>query len=526
MNLVEGVVCMASNLIDLWRRNHYLLNKSEPVKERNKSYTIRQIIGLCLGPALFLLLQFVIAPNDMTIEARSVLGITLWIATWWITEPVPIPATSLLPIILLPLTGATDAKTVSEAYGNTTIFLFMGGFMIALAMEKWELHKRVAISILTMVGTNAKMIVLGFMIATGFISMWISNTAAALMMLPIGMAIISQVQSIFSDQNEKNAINFQKSMLLGIAYGASIGGLGTLIGTPPNLIFAGVVREIYGYEISFVRWMLLGVPLASALLIITWYYLTKIAFPIKIKNIEGSQNIIANEKIKLGKMDYEEKMVSLIFVVTAICWVIRPLINKFVPGVDDTSIAIGAGLALFVIPSRNKRGDKLLDWEATKKLPWGILLLFGGGLAIANGFISSGLAKWIIAQLNILAGIELIIILLALSIIVKFLTEVTSNTATATMLLPIMASLALAINVHPFSLMIAATLTAALAFMMPVGTPPNAIVFATNCLRIGDMVKAGLIINVISIFIVVLAVYYIVPVVWGIDLNIFPETFK
>lgn len=527
---------MASTIDNLRKKYHNPLveKKAEGKKSTNEvsGLSTRQKAGLVLGPSLFIMFLFIFTPTGMPYEARAVLASTLWIATWWITEPIPIPATSLFPIILFPLTGALDSKTVTSTYGNNTIYLFMGGFMIALAMEKWGLHKRIALFILTMVGTSTNRIILGFMVATGFLSMWISNTASAMMMVPIGMAIVMQVSAMFNDETAKNesgdsldAVNFRKSILLGIAYSASIGGLGTLIGTPPNIIFAGVVKEIYGIDISFAKWMLFGIPISLIMLMVTWYFLVKIAFPMKMKKIPSGQDIINTEKKNLGKMGFEEKIILVIFFLAAISWISRPLINKFIPGINDTTIALIAGLILFMIPSLSKKGQQILNWDTVKELPWGILLLFGGGLAIAKGFMDTGLANWIINQLTFLDGVNFVLILIVLAIIVKFLTEITSNTATATMLFPIMASLALAIGVHPFSLMIVAGLTASMAFMMPVGTPPNAIVFATNHLKIGDMVKAGILINIISIVIVILAVYYLLPFIWGIDLQVYPDIF-
>jgi len=339
------------------------------------------------------------------------------------------------------------------------------------------------------------------------------------------MAIINNVADKFGERNNKDANNFKKSMLLGIAYGASIGGVATLIGTPPNIIFAGIVKKMYGIDISFAKWMLFGMPIAIVMLFITWVLLFKLVFPLKMNKIPCGQDIIQNEKKVLGKIGFEEKTVLTVFLITALLWMTRPLLNHFIPYLNDTIIALTAGLVLFIIP-KNNEGKTILDWETVKQLPWGILLLFGGGLAIANGFMSSGLAEWIINQLSVLDGVNFVIILLTLSILVKFLTELTSNTATATMLLPIMASLALAIGVHPYSLMIAACLSASMAFMLPVGTPPNAIVFGSNHLKIGDMVKTGFIINIISIIIIVLAIYYFLPLIWGIDLKVYPGIFS
>lgn len=489
-----------------------------------------QLIGLFLGPALFTFIMLFLSPEGMSSEAKSVLASTVWIATWWITEAIPIPATSLLPIVLFPMTGALGTGEVTASYGGTTIYLFLGGFLIALAMERWNLHKRIALTIIAVIGTSTQRIVLGFMVATGFLSMWISNTATALMMVPIGSAIIYQMSSSISDQ--KNVIvqedkNFSKALMLGIAYSASIGGLATIIGTPPNAILAGVVQEIYGVKISFVSWMMFGVPLTAVLLGLTWYFLIK-SLPFKRKEIPGGGEIIKEQRNALGKASYEEKAVLAIFLLTASLWIFYP----FVPSswgwiaLDDTMIAILAGVLLFIIPSINKRGTGLLDWETAKNVPWGILLLFGAGLAIAAGFNKTGLAEWIGNQLTIVQGVQFIFVIAIVTTLVIFLTEITSNTATATMILPIMASLALAINVHPYALMIPAAVAASCAFMLPVATPPNAVVFASGKIRIVDMARIGFWINIIAIIIIVCAVYLLLPLVWGIDLQIYPDTFR
>lgn len=491
------------------------------------SYQMRQWIGLILGPLLFILTLFLFHPEGMTNEARGVLASTLWIATWWITEAIPIPATSLLPIVLLPLTGALEVGSVTSAYGDGTIFLFLGGFILAIAMEKWGLHKRIALSIILLIGTSTKRIILGFMVATGFLSMWISNTATAMMMMPIGLAIIYQVRQAMKSSGEKEDQGFGKAIMLGIAYSASIGGLGTLIGTPPNSIFAATVNKLYGIQISFAEWMLFGVPIAAFLLILAWVYLVQIAYPLKMKSLPGGREVVQQELRQLGNMSFEEKLVLIVFSLTAISWITRTfVIQKFIPTIDDTIIAIMAGIILFLLPTKHKTKVRILDWNDAKNLPWGILLLFGGGLAIAAGFKETGLALWIGEQLTVLNGLHLLVVLFIVATIVLFLTEITSNTATATMLFPVMASLALALDVHPYALMIAAGIASSCAFMLPVATPPNAVVFGSGYLKIGDMVKAGFWINLICILLIPLMIYYFLPVVWDIDLFQFPANFK
>ncbi|MFG6149991.1 SLC13 family permease [Halobacillus sp. B23F22_1] len=494
-------------------------------------FDTRQKIGLFLGPVLFALTLLFFEAEGLSQSAVAILASTLWIATWWITEAMPIPATSLLPLILFPLTGGLNGGDTASSYGDNTIFLFMGGFLIALSMQKWYLHKRIALVIISWIGTSTERIVLGFMVATGFLSMWISNTATAMMMVPIGLAVIYQSSEQLKKQGEgtvdHSSFNFGKVTMLGIAYSASIGGLATLIGTPPNTIFRGVVENQYGIEISFAGWMAFGVPLTIIFMAIAWIYLVKMAYPMKIKELPGGKEVISKERKALGAMSSEEKVVMTVFTLTAVAWILRSFVLENInENIDDTIIAMMAALILFLIPSKNKKGDFILDWDTAKGLPWGILLLFGAGLAIASGFEASGLAEWIGTQLTILEGVNFILILAIVTALVIFLTEITSNTATATMMFPIMASLAAAINVHPYSLMIGAGVAASCAFMLPVATPPNAVVFGSGYLRIPDMAKAGIFLNVFAVILVTIAIYFYLPLVWGIDLTSFPEQFR
>ncbi|MFD1334191.1 SLC13 family permease [Oceanobacillus iheyensis] len=494
----------------------------------NRQYNKAQLIGLFLGPISFILTLLFFSPEGLSSEGQSVLASTIWIAIWWMTEAIPIPATALLPIILFPLTNGLDIGATTSAYGSDTIFLFMGGFVIALAMERWNLHRRIAISIISVIGTNTDRIILGFMVATGFLSMFISNTATAMMMVPIGLAIIYQVSDTLKEQGgfdtSPENFSFGKSLMLGIAYSASIGGMATLIGTPPNVIFAGTINTMYGIEVSFASWMMFGVPFAWVFIFLTWFYLSKIAFKLEVSQIPGGAKIIKEEKKKLGNASYEEKAVFVVFILAAIAWISREfLLGPYVSeNINDAIIAITAALVLFLIPAKNKKGDFLMNWESAIKLPWGILLLFGGGLAIAAGFTASGLSDWIGEQLAGLENVAPIIIILSIAALVIFLTEITSNTATATMMFPIMAALAVAVGVHPFILMIAAALAASCAFMLPVATPPNAVVFGSGYLRIPDMAKAGFFLNIVGIILVTLTVYFLVPMALGIDINEIP----
>ena len=475
-------------------------------------------IGLFLGPILFILTRIFFQSEGLSDEANAVLASTLWIAIWWITEPIPIAATSLLPIILFPLSGALPLAETSSSFGHRYVFLYMGGFILALAIEKWNLHKRIALNIIKLIGTDLKKIILGFMIATAFLSMWISNTATAVMMLPIGIAIIKQMKDLKSTTDDENLI-FGKALMLSIAFSASIGGISTLIGTPPNLVFAGIVQELYNIEISFLKWIALGLPISIILLTISWFYLTRVAFSFSQNNFDQGKVEMKRQLADLGKMSYEEKVVLFIFLITGTAWISRTFfLNLFLPRLDDSIIALLSGISLFLISTGKKYKDqKIMYWNDAVKLPWGILLLFGGGLAIASGFKSSGLAIWIAENLSQLNDFSLFIILIVVIAAVNFLTEITSNIATTAMLLPILAPTALILGVHPYILMVGATLAASCAFMLPVATPPNAVIFGSNYLKISDMVRVGILMNIISIIIIFLMVYFVLPIVWNFD---------
>lgn len=492
----------------------------QPGKFRNLS---SQRVGFILGPAGFIAVLLFFHPEGLSTSGRAVLATTVWMAFWWIFEAIPIAVTALLPIILFPLTGGLDIGTTSSAFGHRLIFLFLGGFMIAIAIEKWNLHKRIALNIIAAIGTNLRSIILGFMLATGFLSMWISNTATAVMMLPIGMALVIQMQEN-PDCSVSQTSVFGKVIMLGIAYSASIGGVATLIGTPPNLILAGVVQDMYGYEISFSQWMLFGLPVSAVLMFLCWKYLVTYAFPLRQLQFPGGRAEIRRQLDLLGPLSLQEKKVLLVFLMTAIAWVTRSFfINPWFPAVDDTIIAMAGAVLLFCLPSG--KGGVLLDWESAVKLPWGVLLLFGGGLALAEGFSSSGLAEWIGNNLGLLKGAFLIVLLLVIVAAVNFLTELTSNLATTSMILPILAPLAVGVDVHPLALMVGATVAASCAFMLPVATPPNAVVFGSGRLHIPDMVRTGLWMNLVSIIIITLAVYLFLGIIWGITPGAYPGEF-
>ncbi|MEM6318250.1 MAG: DASS family sodium-coupled anion symporter [Bacteroidota bacterium] len=481
-------------------------------------------IGLFLGPILFLLTLLFFHPEGLNPQANAVLASTLWIAIWWITEAIPIAVTALLPIILFPLTGGLGLSETTASFGHKYVFLYVGGFIIAIAIEKWNLHKRIALNIINFIGTNVVNIILGFMVATAFMSMWISNTATSVMMLPIGMAIVAQLRDNPDTVEDENLI-FGKALMLAIAYAASIGGMGTLIGTPPNLVLAGVVEETFGYEITFAQWFKFGFPISVVLLFLCWKYLTNIAFTFRQKTFPGGRAEIKKQLNALGAISYEEKLVLVVFAATAFAWISRSrLLKPLIPAIDDTIIAMVSAIIIFLLPTKDRK-RRLLNWEEAVKLPWGILLLFGGGMALAAGFKESGLALWIGSQMTLLEGVAILLLVFLLIAAVNFLTEITSNLATTAMLLPILYPMAKTIDVHPFVLMVSATVAASCAFMLPVATPPNAVVFGSGYLRIPDMVKAGIWMNILSIILLTLFVYFLLPILWGFEPDVYREVF-
>jgi len=457
----------------------------------------RRKAGLVLGPALFLLV-LLSDIEGLPWEAKAVAASTVWIACWWLTEAIPIPATSLLPIILFPLLGALEVGKVTAEYGNQIIFLLIGGFFIAIAMEKWRLHVRIALLIVKTIGTSPRKVIAGFMFATAFISAWISNTATAMMMVPIALAVIYHASKTGEDKN------FNTAIMLSVAYAASIGGVATLVGTTPNLIFAGIYRTFYGNEITFVRWASFGFPLAILILAVCWAYLVYVAYPPKTGAMgEGIEDEIA----KLGKITIEEKRVLAVFLLVASLWITRALWGRYLPLILDSSIAIFGAFLLFLIPS--KKGEALLNWKDSLRLPWDVVILLGGGLAIAKGFTETGLDKWIAAKLLFLDGMPAIFIIASVVALTLFLTEITSNTATATIILPVTASLASPLGIEPLGLMVAAAMSSSLAFMLPVATPPNAIVFGTGYVTMPQMARTGLWMNLLCIVIITLFINFV-----------------
>jgi len=478
-------------------------------------------IGRVSGPLLALAVYGLTDPSlfdaasqqDLSAAARATAAIGALMAVWWMTEALPLPVTSLLPVVLFPLTGVLSIDESASPYANKYVFLFLGGFLVARAVERWNLHRRIALLTVSAAGPRPRWLIAGFMVATGVLSMWISNTASTVMMLPIGMSLVTLMRARMADApaGSRDAENFATAMMLGIAYSASIGGTGTLIGTPTNALLAGFADD-QGITIGFGRWMLFALPLSIAILVAAWLLLTFVAFPVGGGSIPGGRGLIRDELRTLGRMSRGEVTVLVVFVLTALAWVMREPVMELdwlvarlpvLSRLSDTTIALIAAISLFLIPIDVRRGVFALDWETARSIPWGVLLLFGGGFSLAHAVTVSGLAEWIGGQVSLLEGAPLWLLILAVTTMVVFLTELTSNTPTAAAFLPILYSVALGLDIDPLLLLAPATIAASMAFMLPVATPPNAIVFGSGCISIGQMVKAGVLLNLLGIGLIV-----------------------
>jgi len=490
-------------------------------------------ISLIVGMLAFLSIVFFVDLQPGNSAITYTLAIAVLMAIWWTTEAVPIAVTAMLPIVLFPLFGIMDGKTVSNAYINHIIFLFIGGFLMAIAMEKHNLHKRIALKILLFTGTSFAKVLFGFMAATAFLSMWMSNTATAMMMVPVAISIISKSTEYF---DESDAKRYSTGLLFGIAYGASIGGISTLLGTPPNLSFTRIFAIMFPQapEISFSEWFIFAFPISLAMFVVAWLLLYVMYKP--KKEGKGNEDILQEEYSKLEKISLNEKMVFALFLTLAFLWIFRAgikLDNFYIPGwsqlfnnpkfINDGTVAITVAFLLFVIPAKGEKFSRLLEKGDIAKLPWHIVLLFGGGFALAQGFVDSGLAIWFGEQMEFIGNFHPILIIFLIALVMSFLTELTSNTATTEMLLPILAGIAIKIEINPLLLMLPATLSASLAFMLPVATPPNAVVFGTNRLKISDMIRTGIILNLVGVVLVTIAVYYFAVVIFGIDISVMPD---
>ncbi len=510
--------------------------KNTPENDAGKEpapYTGRQRIGLIAGPLLMVIMLLVPAPEGMSPSAQQMAAVALLMATWWICEAIPIPATSLLPIPLFPLLGIMSTPAATAPYASHLIFLFMGGFIIALAMRRWNLHRRIAMNIIKAVGFSPGRLIFGFMCATAVLSAFVSNTATTVMMMPIGLAIITHVVTEGKREGLDATIdfspeqfNFGLNLMLGIAYAASIGGVATLIGTPPNTVLAGYLQKTYGFEMTFVAWLKVGVPLVVTMLPLCWFWLTRIANPMQLRKVPGGRDLISEELRALGKMSPGERWTALVFGLTAGGWIFRkPLAVLFPdPGlVTDATIAMAGGLVLFVIPINLKQKLFVMDWSWAAKMPWGVLILFGGGLSLAEGFETSGLAVWLGNQVTLLAHAPILVLVIAVTILIIFLTELTSNTATSAMVMPILSAVALGLGQNPLLLIVPAALAASCAFMLPVATPPNAIVFGSGYVSIPRMASSGFGLNLIGVVLVVVVTYVLVIPVFDVAVGRIPD---
>jgi len=479
----------------------------------------RQRLGLPLGLGLFLVVCLLPAPPGLAVPGWRVAAVGSLMAVWWMTEAVPIAATSLLPLVLFPVLQVVPMREAAAPYANPLIFLFLGGFLIALAMERWELHRRVALLTIRAVGVRPERVVAGFMLASAGLSMWISNTATAMMMLPIGLSVVHLVRQ--RGEQRGDGQHFAVCLMLGIAYACSVGGLGTLIGTPTNALLSAYVLEAWGLEISFVRWLAVGLPLTAVGLVVVFWVLVRWVYPLRLKELPGGRELIDREVAKLGPMSRPEKGVALVFSLTALLWVTRPLITRVVPGLSDAGVAIFGALLLFLIPA-DRGGRRLLGGGAFQRLPWRVLLLFGGGLSLASAIQETGLAAWIGGRMETLGHWPVAAVVLLVVAVIVLLTELTSNTATAAAFLPVLGSIALGLGQNPLLLLAPAALAASCAFMLPVATPPNAIIYGSGEVSIPQMVRAGIWLNVLFTALVTLLAFTLVPWVFGVELGVVP----
>ncbi len=485
-----------------------------------KGFESTRIIGFILGPVLFLLITIFVPETFISPVAYKVLAVAAWVIAWWVTDAVPFSVTALLPLILFPSLGVMSATKAASPYAHPIIFLFMGGFFIAIALEKHRLHERIALNLIRLTGTSGNGIIMGFMISTAFISMWISNTATAMMMLPIALSVVKLIipeKRMLADGKLSGEQNFALGLMLAVGYAATLGGLATIIGTPPNVVFIGLLNDLTGQQISFGQWMLVGVPVALILLITNYIIVTRILFPNKLDTIKGSEQLITTKLKELGSLRKEEKLVMTIFLLTSFFWIFQQLFNDLIFKAEiltDTNIAMAGGLLMFIVPVSMKEMKFILHWDDTKNMAWGILILFGGGLCLAEGLgeakIIQAVGAWIVAQTEY--NIWFILLLIALSVV---LSEMMSNVALVNIFIPVVFGIAQGLNINPVLLALPVTLAASIGFMFPIATPPNAIVFSSGYIRMKDMVRAGLLLNLISIIIIWIASITLVQWVFG-----------
>ncbi|WQZ70598.1 SLC13 family permease [Helicobacter pylori] len=550
--------------------NHSHANTHTDTRADDKSTKIVRLLGLIGGALIALIIYYALnaqmphiveeIPKLSSLNYKAmpvVAGVAVLMGIWWMTEAIDLPATALLPLVLFSVFSVDQFSSVSSSYASPIIFLFMGGFILALSMQKWNLHTRIALSIILLVGTSPRRLILGFMIATGFLSMWVSNTATAVMMFPVGMSVLQLVAKLVGKENASNSwyqkeeitkahggimsnivhkgkditqviqekttiyrTNFSICLMLGIAYSASIGSLGTLIGTPPNALLAGYMKTAFNIEIDFAQWMVFGTPLAFIMLILAWLLLTYVIFPLKIKEIPGGKEVVRLELNKLGRLSQAEISVGVIFILASLGWIfLDTILKSWGIKIDkiDSVIAMGVSALLFILPANNQ-GDRLIDWGVAKKLPWDVLLLFGGGLALSAQFSKTGLSLWIGHLVSDFSHLPILFIIVMVTLMVIFLTEITSNTATAAAFLPVIGGVAMGMgyeNHQSLLLTIPVALSATCAFMLPVATPPNAIAYGSGYVKITDMIKAGLWLNLVGVVLISAFSYFLVSLIFN-----------
>ncbi|WQR77807.1 SLC13 family permease [Helicobacter pylori] len=550
--------------------NHSHANTHTDTRADDKSTKIVRLLGLIGGVLIALIIYYALnvqmphiveeIPKLSSLNYKAmpvVAGVAVLMGIWWMTEAIDLPATALLPLVLFSVFSVDQFAHISSSYASPIIFLFMGGFILALSMQKWNLHTRIALSIILLVGTSPRRLILGFMIATGFLSMWVSNTATAVMMFPVGMSVLQLVAKLVGKENASNAFyqkeeitkahggimsnivhkgkditqviqektiiyrtNFSICLMLGIAYSASIGSLGTLIGTPPNALLAGYMKTAFNIEIDFAQWMVFGTPLAFIMLILSWLLLTYVIFPLKIKEIPGGKEVVRLELNKLGRLSQAEISVGIIFILASLGWIfLDTILKSWGIKIDkiDSVIAMGVSVLLFILPA-NHQGDRLIDWGVAKKLPWDVLLLFGGGLALSAQFSKTGLSLWIGHLVSSFSHLPILFIIVMVTLMVIFLTEITSNTATAAAFLPVIGGVAMGMgyeNHQSLLLTIPVALSATCAFMLPVATPPNAIAYGSGYVKITDMIKAGLWLNLVGVVLISAFSYFLVSLIFN-----------
>jgi sodium-dependent dicarboxylate transporter 2/3/5 len=473
-----------------------------------------QVVGRVLGPAVFVVMLAANQWQDaMDPQAWRAAAVGLWMAIWWATEAIPVPVTAFLPIVVFEPLGIASIRDAAAPYANPIIYLFLGGFLMALALERWNLHRRIALAILDRTGTDGRRLIGGFMFVCAGLSMWMTNTSTTMMLLPIVLSVIAVIHDNVPDLSEKNRNNFRIAMLLGLAYSASIGGLATLVGTPPNALLIGYLAENYGLEISFARWMTVGIPVTLVMLPIAWIVLTRLMYPVNVPASDAVKEHLHELREEMGPMTTPEKRVAVIFVLVILSWMLgRPLAEFIgIKGVTDPGIVMTAAVLLFMMPSGSKSQAQLMTWHDARRLPWGVLILFGGGLSLAAAVSNTGLALWLGESLAPLNAWGLAVLVVASVALVIFLTELTSNLATTATLLPVMGAIAVQAGLPPLLLTVPITIAASCAFMLPVATPPNAIVFATGAITIPQMVRAGFALNLIGIVVVTIIALYVAP---------------